>query len=159
WPLPMKDRPSCPHCARNSPARTRLPTMVQVRFIALCDAGHIQDFPWRQWVHARVSPDCQGDLRLTGGGRASLAGMQVHCHCGARRSLANITQADPPPADRSFVTNHLSKDEEYRCGGARPWIGEENGAGCGRALRGSLRGATNVYYALIRSSIFLPRGN
>jgi len=159
WPLAMKDRPACPRCARSAARRSQLPTMVQVRFIALCDAGHIQDFPWRNWVHAEFLPTCQRDLRLTSGARASLAGIRIQCECGAQRSLERITQAEPPPADSSYLSSKLCKNHEYRCSGARPWLADETGSGCGRALRGSLRGATNVYYALVRSSIFLPLGN
>ena len=32
--------------------------MVQVPLVAICDHGHIQDFPWREWAHRSASPDC-----------------------------------------------------------------------------------------------------
>jgi hypothetical protein len=43
--------------------------MFQVPFVAMCDAGHIQDFPWCEWVHKSARPDCKGPLRLKSTGR------------------------------------------------------------------------------------------
>src|ERR1019366_37645 len=48
-------------------------------------------------------------------------------------------------------------ESEYLCRGAMPWHGEDGGRQCGRQIRGSLRAASNLYYALIKSSIYLPR--
>jgi len=144
--------------------------MVQVRFIALCDRGHIQDFPWREWVHRTANPSCEAPLRLVATGGASLAATRVECACGSNpRTLEQITEADTPtndshddqqpqPGPSSYLTRNLAQGTEYRCEGRRPWLGEETGLGCERPLRGSLRGATNVYFALVRSAIYLPRG-
>ena len=38
-----------------------------------------------------------------------------------------------------------------------PWNGDLEGAGCDRKLSGSLRAASNLYYAAVKSSIYLPR--
>ena len=46
--------------------------------------------------------------------------------------------------------------EEYTCAGSRPWVADE-GRGCGRYLWGALRGAGNVYFPKVESSMFLPR--
>ena len=43
--------------------------------------------------------------------------------------------------------------------GHRPWLGTEQGEGCGRPLRGTLRSAANVYFAQIHNSIYLPRSD
>jgi hypothetical protein len=156
-PLTMRSRSFCDRCATGRGSRGF--AMVQVRFIALCAGGHIQDFPWREWAHGSINPGCNKDLRLSATGQASLRGTRVRCQCGADRSLENITLADPPPADVSHLTSKLAKGEKFLCTGMRPWLADDTGEGCGRSLRGSLRGATNVYYAQLRSSIFLPRGD
>ena len=134
--------------------------MVQVRFIALCDQGHIQDFPWREWVHSSARPSCERSMRLIAMGGASLAATRVECECGAKRTLEHITDADPPTsgAPSSFLTRNLEAGNDYWCEGRCPWLGDEAGHGCVRPLRGSLRGATNVYFAIVRSAVYLPRG-
>ena len=142
----------CEDCFRKR--RNRL--AVQVPFVAMCDAGHLQDFPWREWVHHTATPLCQGKLRLIGIGLATLAGQKVICDCKAERSLAQITTADE---ESSYMTRNLdASGAEFLCQGKRPWLGAEAAVSCIRPLRGSLRSATNVYYPIVRSSIFLPRG-
>lgn len=164
-PLVLREFPRCPSCAL-LPERQgkKAPAMVQVRFIALCDAGHVQDFPWREWVHGAVRPTCALPLRLIATGGASLAATRVDCECGATRTLEQITEADPPAgaagqgAPSSYLSRNLAKGADYRCEGRYPWLGEDSGRGCDRPLRGSLRGATNVYFSVIKSAIYLPRG-
>jgi hypothetical protein len=143
--------------------------MVQVRFIAICEEGHLQDFPWNEWVHRSAKPVCDKPLTMYSTGGASLAATWIKCECGRKRSLGGITQAfgNSPVADsqseqESLVTTLLSREldstgDPYLCPGQRPWLGDEEGLECGRSLRGSLRGATNVYFAHTRSAIFLPR--
>jgi hypothetical protein len=55
----------------------------------------------------------------------------------------------------SFISNNLDKTAEYRCEGWRPWLGNVTEP-CGNAVRASLRGASNVYFPMIESSIYLP---
>jgi len=163
-PLVLRETPRCPSktCEPKAGGKARKPpAMVQVRFIALCDKGHIQDFPWREWVHETASPGCQLPLRLLATGGASLVATKVVCDCGRTRSLDKITEADPPsePNASSFLTRNLSKGTDFGCQGKRPWLDDVQGTTCNRPLRGSLRGATNVYYAVVRSAIYLPVGN
>lgn len=156
WPLTLRDIPRCTACGASVRGRSRRrpQVMVQVRFIAMCDRGHIQDFPWREWVHRDPAPSCLAPLRLRAGGSASLAAIRVECECGAWRTLEGITKADPP----TFLTSNLATGTEFPCGGGRPWLGDTDGEGCGRPLWGSLRGATNVHFSHVRSAIYLPRG-
>jgi len=160
----------CPDCKPFGRAK-KPPRMVQVRFVAMCDRGHIQDFPWREWVHETPSSACSEPMKLTSGGGSSLAAIKVTCKCGASRTLDRITDTvDPSGTENAedndvrtqstFLTKHLAHGQDYFCEGLRPWLGEEdNGEGCDRPLRGSLRGATNVHFSVLRSSIYLPRGS
>jgi len=68
-PLTERGRIWCPACERG---RGRRP-LFQVPFVAMCDRGHIQDFPWREWVHHSAGMSCLRDLRLVATGGASLA--------------------------------------------------------------------------------------
>ena len=73
--------------------------------------------------------------------------MYYECTCGARKNIAGATK---PGA--------LSKIG-YRCKGTKPWLGMDSDEEhpCGRAdVRVVLRGATNVWFADTRSSIYIP---
>ncbi len=152
-PLAERGRILCQECQ----AKGRRRYLYQVPFIAICDNGHIQDFPWREWVHKSVSPLCDQPLSLISTGGTSLAGQIVKCDCGMKRSLAQITSARPG-GEMTELTARLETDAaEYRCQGIRPWVGTDEPTDCGRPLRGSLRSASNVYFAVVKSSIYLPR--
>jgi hypothetical protein len=139
----------CPDCERTS-------YMFQVPFVAMCEDGHLQDFPWREWVHRTASPTCNGPLRLKTTGSASLAGQMVSCDgCDVEpRSLSSITMANEKG---TTLTRTLDESgAEYLCRGRKPWLGPEAADACTAHMRGALRNAMNVYYALIRSAIYLP---
>lgn len=140
---------SCTDCRRR---------MIQVRFIAMCDQGHVQDFPWLEWVHRSTAPSCNGPLKYTASGGGSLSSIKISClACGENRTLENVTTADPTGQSTYLSSNLLRETEtDYLCKGATPWLGTENGGGCNRPIRAALRSATNVYYSDIKSSIYLP---
>lgn len=168
--LHLGDRPKCPNCdAQASRGGARgVPRMVQTRFIAVCERGHLQDFPWREWVHQTLAPTCQQDLWLYGTGGVSLGSTFVKCGCGATRSLERVTEFLPrdeateeedgefEAARPTFLSANLAENSYFSCRGARPWLGDEIGEGCDRPLLGTLRGATNVYFSDTRSAIMLP---
>lgn len=130
----------------------RRPHMVPVRFIIACSDGHIDDFPWIEWAHTprgkKLTPGtgCEVPiLRLDYTGRAGLMGLSVRCEsCGSKRSLAG---AGSPDALKDFG-----------CTGNRPWLGPDAGeeCRCEDHPRVVQRGATNVYFSRVVSSILIP---
>lgn len=145
-PLNTRGRVKCSHCDNG--------WLVQVPYIAICAAGHAQDFPFREWVHQSPTVSCTQTMKMRSTGGASLAAQVIECECGASRTLASITEGS---ADRSFLSSNLSRGEHYGCPGHTPWHGTEQANGCGLPIKGSLRSASNVYYAVTRSSIYLPQ--
>jgi hypothetical protein len=126
--------------------------MVPLRFVVACQNGHIEDFPWVQWVHrpkdqplARDTGCEEPQLRLVTTGLSGLEGLVVRCEkCDLARSLA---LAAGPSALKTLG-----------CSASRPWLGP-GGAdplGCSRDLRVLQRGATNIYFANVASSILIP---
>jgi hypothetical protein len=141
--------------------KSKGPYVAQVPFVAICEYGHLQDFPWREWVHRTLTPVCNRSMRLRSTGGASLAAQTVECDCGRTRNLAGITDAEPITSPK-YPNTSLSSDltdgsDEFLCNGVMPWHGDDTGSGCNRTVRGSLRNASNLYYSLVRSSIYLPR--
>ncbi len=158
YPLSERGRIFCPHCAQKE--RGRFSRLFQVPLVAICDRGHIQDFPWREWAHRSVQPECEEQMQLISTGGGTLAGMRVRCECGeADRPLFPVMGADVEN-DTTELTEYLDKDgSRYYCRGLRPWLGNDEESPCGRPLRASQRGASNVYFAMVKSSVYLPRGS
>jgi len=162
-PLHVSERPRCtnPGCPKQK--ANWAPYLAQVPFIALCERGHLQDFPWNEWVHRSATPACISPklkLRTLGGG--TLASQKVVCEsCLKERNLEGITSVErggEREDETTFLTANLDKGTDFSCQGGMPWLGlDKHGQPCGAPLRGSLRGASNVYYALLKSSIFIPK--
>lgn len=148
FPLATRGRQRCEAC--NWP-------MLQVRFVAICDHGHVQDFPWREWVHESVAPRCDGELRLYATGGITLAAQKVACSCGKERSLVGFSEAKPDGSETTLSSKLDANDTPYLCSGRHPWLGDEEAPGCGRPLRGSFVDATNVYFSQVKSALYLPK--
>lgn len=124
--------------------------LIPVRFIAICEKGHIEDFPFMQWVHDGAQPEGQHNLRLRAGrSSGALSGIEITCSCGAHKTMAG-----------AFNEKSLTKIG-VSCSGGRPWLGQESDRGnaihCGDDLRVVQKGASNVYFSQVRSSIYLPQ--
>jgi hypothetical protein len=153
-PLSHRDKEYCSFCLVEKKWRIGL---VQVPFVATCAAGHLQDFPWREWVHHSANPTCNSTLRLYATGGASLASQTVECDCGMKRNLANITTADADGRG-SVLSSSLADDRTlYLCSGRMPWLGAGAEEACTNPLRGSLRNASNLYFADVKTALYLPR--
>jgi hypothetical protein len=131
----------------------RRPFLIPVRFIAACDLGHVQDFPFMEWVHrdTAASADCRLRLRA-GRSSAGLSGITIECSCKQKRSLGDVFRFDEKTG------GPLSTQINSLCKGLRPWLGDMDAGGtpCGHHLRVLQRGASNVYFSHIVSSIYLP---
>lgn len=160
-------RRRCPLCEQRnqqgqSGKKARFaPFLAQVPFIALCEAGHLEDFPWREWVHRSTNPQCQMQLYLKTTGGATLAGQTVHCDCGVEpRNLSEITEVRTRDGEADTVlSSRLAPGDRYTCRGRRPWVDDRVGEGCGLPVRGSLRSSTAVYFSHVVSAIYLPGGS
>jgi hypothetical protein len=150
-----KGKIKCPIC--NKKGKTSF--LVQVPFIAICEKGHLNDFPWDEWVHRSSNPECNGKeenkLRLISTGSATLGGQKVKClECNSERSLAGITSAS---GNTTTLSKTLMSDGEFTCPGERPWLGASGKEECSAPVKGSLKSALNVYFGHVRSSIYIPR--
>lgn len=127
--------------------------LIPVRIIAACPSGHIEDFPFHEWVH-HGSETSSGEHKLrflAGRSSASLAGIKISCSCSKSRSLAGAFGFDE---QEGGPLHQLGRD----CSAQRPWLGDNqpDQTSCGLHLRTLQRGASNVYFPIIASSIYLP---
>lgn len=124
--------------------------LIPVRFITICPYGHIEDFPFMEWVHSSTPSEGSHNLRLRAGrSSGTLSGIEITCSCGAHKTMAG-----------AFNQQSLTK-KGVTCSGGRPWLGEEaernNTTHCGQHLIVVQKGASNVYFSQVRSSIYLPQ--
>ena len=119
-------------------------TTLPAPFIVACPAGHMDDFPWRDYVHLG-STGCKGRLSLESIARTgSIADILIQCELGHSR-----------PASDAFG--------EYRatalgpCTQRMPWLGPSyrDNVPCLHAgeVRAMQRGATNAWFPVMRSAL------
>lgn len=146
WAMEKLDEPAlCSVC-------TTKRQLIPMRFVMACKNGHLADVPWNRWAHSRAkTPEqkqCQSlDLRFVVEREAG-AGLEtlfVECRtCRVRRSLAGIT-----------ASNSL-QPLKIKCPGTQPWQRYDAGEACEEQPQVLQRGATNLYFASVRSSIDIP---
>lgn len=143
---------------------------VQVRFVAACKNGHLEDFPWLEWLFKHPDPDWVPDgisrwLRMRSTGSASLTGVEIAAEerepSGAIRVLAKRTLAGAFQGDALNESNTALTKIGVKCEGHNPAlaIGLNSNSplpGCGQQLYPLLRGASNLYFPQVVSSIYIP---
>lgn len=134
----------CADCSEKAGGRNRV-HVVPVRFIVICENGHLDEFPWHWWVKHEPScpaPNRRRELRLQGSATAGLAGLMLSCDgCGARRSMEGVFGSDAIPAP---------------CRGERPWLGSNAQEQCAAKPRVVQRGASNLYFSVVESALDIP---
>jgi len=133
---------------------------IQVRFISACCKGHLQDFPWWEWVSGSDSPVKNGmRLRMVSSGSASLAGVRIVCEDISTGKIVNsktLSGAFDKTSDDQTALSTIG----VLCQGYNPALGVPTdnlpAPGCGEALQPLLRGGSNVYFPRVISSIYLP---
>ncbi len=125
--------------------------MVQVPLVSICEDGHIDDFPWNEFVHRTLTPPCSGDkLKFKFTGVPSLAGQSIYCEgCNKRRTLATALGKNIS----------IEKGVAFPCNGRRTWLDEEGGESCNKTYGGSLRSSLKVYFSKTAKSIYIPEDN
>ncbi len=120
-------------------------SLVPSRFIVCCSRGHIEDFPYFEWVHSGTGgTGGSHDLFIeTKGASASLRDIIIRCSCGKSRSM-----------DGAFGKRALAG--VARCRGRRPWLGIRDSEDCTEVPRTLQRGASNVWFPVVASSISIP---
>lgn len=143
----------CPKCrVKLSPAR----------IITACEEGHIDDFPWIQWVHYKNNKSvCNNpDIYIkTNGVSSGLEGIVIECKtCNIRTNLTHVFNKDKNVfkelEDKAIKSGVFSDEYSLACRGNEPWKGTN--AKCTMYPAALQRGATNIYFPKVESSILIP---
>lgn len=120
------------------------------RFVVACENGHLDDFPYFDWVHKKTSPTEESsgrhDLSLHSTGRtASLRSVVVKCSCGKSASLEGAF------GRRALEALNIT------CRGRRPWLGRgAEQSGCTAVPRTLQRGSSAAWFPVNRSALSIP---
>jgi hypothetical protein len=115
---------------------------IPVRFVGACRRGHIQDFPWVDFVHFGKNKCAMPELVLREGKTGDFSEIEVQCKgCEARTQLVAA----------------MRKESGLKCFGHRPWLGGKDAdEGCKEDLRLIVRTASNSYFAQVTSALSIP---
>src|SRR5690606_35820977 len=132
----LEKGPLCSRCGKKS---------YPSRFVVSCSQGnHLDDFPWHWWSHKKSGNfTCDGELQLSSSGNNSgLSSITVKClKCDDWNHMGQATQK--------------SSFSELRCRGNHPHKMNAK-TKCDGELIPLQRGASNVYFPVLRSAISIP---
>jgi len=137
-----KDRSRYVH--RNCRKQGKAPTAVPARFLVACEHGHLDDFPWVEFVH-RGKTDCRYELRLFElGASGEAADIQVECvKCGKTRRMSDAFSEE-------------GKIELAKCKGRWPHLRKFDENACDGKQRAILLGASNSWFGVALSALSIP---
>lgn len=132
--------------------------LVVARIVTACERGHINDFPWVKWTHAKnfggPKEICENpSLTFTTSPVASegLEGLSLKCTtCGASATLKDAFN------EREFERLDEKTQNKYNfgCEGGHPWKNQNDICPCyPKVLQ---RGSSSVYFPVTASSLVIP---
>lgn len=137
----------CLECTSAAADKSKKVFVFPTRFIQVCEKGHLDDFPWKWWVHdVETTCDASEDFTLTSD-RPGLEGLMLRCKkCKSSKSMAGV-----------FGKNGLIG---LICRGKRPWLRDDDqscdSSGVDGSLRAVQRAGSNVYYPVLQSALVIP---
>ena len=132
---------SCRGSEGDKPARDA--DAVPARFLLACRNGHLDDFPWRYYVHGG-KPGCAAGLRFFESG-ASLQTENLWIKCDGCDAKRNMAQA----------FGKSGKENLPACRGRHPHL-DRYDANCDEDPRAVLLGATNSWFPITLSALAIP---
>lgn len=118
---------------------------LPARFLVVCEAGHLDEFPYVTFVHHGREHPCPGP-KLTMRDSSSTLGPRVNVRCLECEASRNIADA----AGRDGWENLPA------CRGRHPHL--QRFENCSRPLKLMVLGASNLWFSVTASALHLPQG-
>ncbi len=123
------------------------PLVIPARFMVTCEHGHLDDFPWIDFVHQGATDCPKGLLYLYEGG-ASGEALDVEVKCEGCQRKRRMGQA--------FGPNNRSTMPP--CRGRRPHLRDIDPNGCDQPfMKPMLQGASNLWFPVLISALSVPQ--
>jgi len=126
------------------PKAKKPPEVVPARFLVACENGHLDDFPWNEYVHQErlcASPM----LRLL-----------EYSPSGEARDLFVVCQTCDSKRPLAAAFNPSKRSELPTCRGRRPHLRDFAEKGCEHPMRPILLGASNTWFPTVLSTLAIP---
>ena len=161
---PDKTRYLHNNCSKRG--RGRAPVCLPSRFLVACEAGHLDDFPWREFVH-RGSTNCRATLEYFEiGSSLETANLFVKCSAGHRSEDSGNDENEFPgdtihgcgarPRSLAEAFGDHAEHALPLCRGRHPHLNQSEGS-CQQQLRTILLGATSSWFPKTISVLSMPR--
>jgi hypothetical protein len=123
-------------------------TAVPARYLLACPAGHLDEFPYEQWVHhGKPCPTSGVEFpALTMIDRTAGKGASAMIRCESCQQQRPMNEAQGDAARGKLPT----------CRGRHPHLDAFDPRGCGRDTRLMLIGASNLWFPATHSIIVMP---
>lgn len=138
------DRTSYVHI--NCMKRGTPPTVLPARFLAACEKGHLDDFPWHYFIHqGQGASSCTGAIRLHElGASGETTDIIIKCDaCGATRRMSDAFGEE-------------GKQAMPACRGRHPHLREFDEHDCDQQMKTILLGASNSWFGLTLTTLSVP---
>jgi hypothetical protein len=147
----VNDKPRRPDQAHffhsRCPTRRNRPLAVPARFLLACTGGHLDDFPYRHFVHrGDTCPDAESPRLLMRDFGGNL-GANVQIECASCRQRRNISQA----------LGQRGRDQLPRCRGRHPHLQTFAVNGCEDQPHMLVLGASNQWFPQTLSALAVPK--
>ena len=133
----------------------RIPSTEPVRFVMACANGHLDEFPWYEWVHKgekerSACSKTQALLYLRDTGKSSsLKSKYVECtNCNAQTQ--NMAMSLTESGLRGIIFF-----DSYTCTKNMPWL-KDHAAKCNAMMSGIFKGASNFYFPRNIRAVTIP---
>jgi hypothetical protein len=132
-------------CQRQTNAVSRRRPCIPARFLVVCERGHLDEFPYVDFVHRAGALPCTGPiLEMRDSGSTLGPRVNIRCtQCGASR---NVSEAAGPKGAAELP----------HCRGRHPHL--QQFEPCSETMRLMVLGASNMWFGITASALHLPQG-
>jgi len=124
------------------------PSALPARFVLACKDGHLDEFPYVEYVHRGkpCSKGVDGKLEFHDPGLNAGSAISLYCTCGAKRTM------------RDALKHHSDPYQEILpvCRGRNPHLGAFEDGGCDKTVRAMVLGASNQWFSVLARALYIP---